>query len=176
MEGADVSKERQREITVAFAEAVAFRKRDALKELLHERGDFTVIRTPSEHEEYLKTHPKAEHGIYWVDRDGFLAFMDKRWSMYREEIHFRFDQCLQCVLGNPVVLFREGYFPVRNPNFYDRDRTGLMLEFKDDKISDITFCYAFLKTENPDLGQVLIDEGDWWPDYKQEWIDKDGLW
>ena len=32
---------------------------------------------------------------------------------------------------------------------WEREKIGLMLEFKDEMISDITFCGFFLKTDNP---------------------------
>ncbi len=58
------------------------------------------------------------------------------------------DQCIHCSIGNPVVLFNLGKFPREEKDSSTRSKTGLMLNIKDTKITEIKFCFVFLKTEN----------------------------
>jgi hypothetical protein len=59
-----------------------------------------------------------------------------------------FDQCIHCKIGNPVVLFNNGEFPRIIKDSSERSKTGLMLDIKEGKITNIKFCYIFAKTEN----------------------------
>ena len=59
-----------------------------------------------------------------------------------------FDQCLHCKIGNPVVLFNNGEFPRIIKDSSERSKTGLMLDIKEGKITNIKFCYVFAQTEN----------------------------
>lgn len=60
-----------------------------------------------------------------------------------------YDQCLHCYLGNSVLLFNRGEFPIIPKDSSYRSKMGLMLDVKEDKISRIKFCSLFLKTDNP---------------------------
>ena len=59
-----------------------------------------------------------------------------------------YDQCLHCMIGNKVILFNRGKFPILFKDDSERSKTGLMLEFKDGKIAGINFCRVFLNTTN----------------------------
>jgi hypothetical protein len=59
------------------------------------------------------------------------------------------DKCIQCFIGNPVLLFNKGTFPVIAKNKGYRSKMGLMLDIQDSKIEQIKFCALFLETENP---------------------------
>lgn len=160
-----------------FAKAVAYRNREDLANLLAEDGEFCARRNDMEFEEYKKTHPDEEEASYAVNKEDFLVFIDKCWGqMEGKEISFSFDQCLSCMIGNPIVLFNGGHFPVRYRLFYESDRTGMMLEIEDQKINGLTFCYRFLKNENPMVDEALRAEGKWWPDYDKEYKERGGLW
>lgn len=51
-------------------------------------------------------------------------------------------------LGNPVIILENGRFPVFSQDLGDREKCGFMLEFKGNLVSDISFCYLFMKTDN----------------------------
>lgn len=68
------------------------------------------------------------------------------------------DQCLFCKVGNPVLLFNDGTFPRELKNHGEYAKTGLMLEFENNLISGITFCYTFLKNENKTMFQTNLDK------------------
>ena len=59
-----------------------------------------------------------------------------------------FDQCMFCVIGNPVVLFNGGKFPITPKDLSERTKTGFMLDIKEDKIVHIKFCSFLLHGEN----------------------------
>ncbi len=53
------------------------------------------------------------------------------------------------MIGNPVIIFDDGKFPVKTKEPWQREKAGLMLEFEGNKISDISICGIFLHTDNP---------------------------
>ena len=59
-----------------------------------------------------------------------------------------YDQCLHCRIGNPVVIFNAGQFPLIKREMSNVSMTGLMLDIKDDLIREMGFCYTFLDREN----------------------------
>jgi hypothetical protein len=68
------------------------------------------------------------------------------------------DHCLYCKIGNPVLLINYGSFPRKLKIHSEFEKTGLMLEFTEDKISGITFCYTFLRTENQSMFQSNLNK------------------
>jgi hypothetical protein len=66
-------------------------------------------------------------------------------------LNYKIDQCLYCRIGNPVIILENGKFPVFTKKDWEKEKCGLMLEFKDNLISGITFCFLFLHTDNPYL-------------------------
>jgi hypothetical protein len=69
----------------------------------------------------------------------------------RNQLNFIIDKCLHCRIGNPVIIFENGRFPVFTRNPWQREKCGLMLEFDDNLVSGITFCFVFLNSDNPYL-------------------------
>jgi hypothetical protein len=59
-----------------------------------------------------------------------------------------YDKCNKCLVGNPVILFNGGSFPKTIKDSSERSNTRLMLEIKEDKITNIKFCFVFAETEN----------------------------
>jgi hypothetical protein len=47
-----------------------------------------------------------------------------------------------------MTIFENGKFPVFSTKLWLREKCGLMLEFQDNLVSDISFCYLFLTTDN----------------------------
>jgi hypothetical protein len=123
-----------------FAEAVSSMRMDLLDELLNEDGCFHFINSEEETEEGSKNQ-----FMEWFSKE-----VDSYGKYLKEnaKIEYEFDQCLHCKIGAATVLFEDGLFPVTLTGHYEKQKTGFMLEFKDDGISDISFCYTFLKTEN----------------------------
>jgi len=52
---------------------------------------------------------------------------------------------------NTVIIFENGRFPVFTRMPWKREKYGLMLEFEEGFISGISFCFVFLKVDNPYL-------------------------
>ena len=73
-----------------------------------------------------------------------------------------YDQCVGCRFGNHVVLFNDGYFPRIQKDSSDREKTAIMIDSKDGKINNITFCFVFLQTENRYIfdcvGKIIVDD------------------
>ena len=68
------------------------------------------------------------------------------------------DKCMFCEIGNPVVLINEGQFPRIIKDNSERSKTGLMLQIKDTKITQIKFCHSFVHTENKYVFEYKIDK------------------
>ena len=66
-----------------------------------------------------------------------------------EPATIEYDQCSFCMIGNPVVLLNDGRFPYHPERILERQKYGLMLETDEDRITGVTFCATFVKTENP---------------------------
>ena len=122
-----------KDISIEFANAVKLKDLNLIENLLSETGTFSVQDTELETQEANKAQ-----FIKWFRQKL------KRVVIYKVD----FDQCLYCMIGNKVVLFNDGKFPRTIQHNYERSKTGLMLEMDADKISSISFCFVFAKTEN----------------------------
>jgi hypothetical protein len=113
-------------IQVLFAEAIANADESILQEILHDQGEFNI------QDDKLDTQivNKAEY-IAWI--------LKKRKQV--SNIQYCFDTCLDCMMGNPVVIFNNGTFPRSPIQNFDTRLTGLMLRIKNAQIFDIVFCY-----------------------------------
>jgi len=130
----DVAVEAKRnDIAVEFANAVLKKDIGLIGNLLSNKGRFNIKNKKLETKEANK-----EQFIHWFGQKLSSARITK----------VDFDQCLFCMIGNTVVLFNGGKFPCKNKYSYQRPKTGLMLDIKDNKIVEIRFCFSFLKTEN----------------------------
>lgn len=67
-----------------------------------------------------------------------------------------YDKCIHCYIGNPVLLFNKGTFPVIPKNNGYRSKMGLMLDIQDSKIQQIKFCSLFLETDNPFIYELRM--------------------
>jgi len=133
----------QTTIAKQLAEAIATFNILRLSDLLSDDGEFNI---KNENNETLNGN-KADF-INWlqIKIDEYLFVNDDS-----ERLIYIIDQCLHCRIGNPVIIFENGSFPVRTKDPWQREKCGLMLEFKDSLICGITFCYLFLKADNPFL-------------------------
>ena len=66
-------------------------------------------------------------------------------------MNYIIDQCLHCRIGDPIIIYENGRFPVFTREQWQREKCGLMLEFDETLVSGISFCYLFLNSENPFL-------------------------
>ena len=69
-----------------------------------------------------------------------------------------FDQCIHCAVGNNVLLFNKGLFPRTVKDASERSKTGLMIGVTDGVITQIKFCYVFMKTDNKYAFECQIDD------------------
>ena len=138
-----ITKIEQELITKQLADAIASFNITKVTELLSENGEYCI---QDDKDEIIKGN-KAEF-INWLGNsmNEFVTANEDR-----TELNYTLDQCLHCKIGNPVIIFENGRFPVFTREFYEREKCGLMLEFEDNLVSGITFCFVFLKTENPYL-------------------------
>lgn len=93
--------------------------------------------------------------IVFSNKVGFLKWLGDRFDEFlfvnedRSQLNYIVDRCSYCRIGNPVLIFENGRFPVFTRKFWEMEKCGLMLEFKDNLVSDISFCFIFLTAENP---------------------------
>ena len=127
-------------ITKELANAIAAFNIDKVAELLSEKGEYCIL---DEKEETV--HANKANFLKWLSKrfDTFLSA-----NMGQTELTYIFDRCSYCRIGNPVIIFENGKFPVCTKKDWESEKCGLMLEFDGNMISDISFCFLFLTTEN----------------------------
>lgn len=130
-------------ITLEMANAIAAFNIAKVAELLSENGEYCI----QDEKEEIVISNKAKF-INWLTNcfDEFLYVKEDS-----NELDYTVDQCLHCKIGNPVIIFENGRFPVFTRKPWQREKCGLMLEFDGNLVSGITFCFVFLKTDNPYL-------------------------
>jgi hypothetical protein len=69
-----------------------------------------------------------------------------------------YDQCIGCSFGKNILLFNNGKFPREPQDFADTTKAGLMINTFEGKITQIMFCFSFLKTENRAVFECVGDE------------------
>lgn len=129
-----LTKTKTRNLAKEFANATLFKDMEKLKNLLANDGIFEV---PDKYGEAIE-----------VKKDTFLMWYHAKLLLI-PITNISYDQCIFCNIGNPVVLFNQGTFPLETMRLIERSKAGLSLEIKEDKIIKIIFCKGFLKTENP---------------------------
>jgi len=136
-----IKKTDQDTITLELANAIASFNIVRVIELLSETGNYCI----QDENEEIVISDKASF-INWLTNcfDEFLYVNEDS-----DELNYTIDQCLHCKIGNPVIIFENGRFPVFTREPWEREKCGLMLEFDDNLVSGITFCFVFLKTDNP---------------------------
>lgn len=133
----------QETITLEMANAIAAFNIAKVAELLSENGEYCIQDEKDEPVLANKTN-----FINWLSNcfNEYLSANDDS-----DRLNYIVDRCSYCRIGNPVIIFENGKFPVFNRNLGNREKCGLMLEFKGNLVSDISFCYLFLTTDNPFL-------------------------
>ena len=131
----------QRTLTIELAEAISKFNIDDFEKLLSENGEFQILNDKDE-----TIIRKKSDFITWLN-NCFDEFMQANED--RNQLEYTVDSCLHCRIGNPVIIFENGRFPVFTRKSWEREKIGLMLEFGDNLICGITFCGVFLKTDNP---------------------------
>ena len=127
-------------ITTELANAVASFDIGKINELLSDDGEYCI----QDEKDKTVLANKASF-INWLSNcfDDFLSA-----NVDCERLNYIVDRCSYCRIGNPVIIFENGKFPVFTRNSWEREKCGLMLEFKDNLVSNISFCYLFLTTDN----------------------------
>lgn len=106
----------------------------------------------SENAEYCIQNEKEETVL--ANKTTFLAWLSNCFDEYLSanedgtRLSYVFDRCSYCKIGNPVIIFEDGKFPVFTKNSWEKEKCGLMLEFDGNMISGISFCYLFLTSDN----------------------------
>ena len=116
-----------------FAEAFAMKNRFDIENLLCDDGIFEIQNEDLETEE--------------VDK---MTFLDWFFPILARQLSLPFylDRCAGCMNGKPVIIFQDGKFPRSRWKLGEMQKSGLMIEEKDNKIVKIMFCYSFCETEN----------------------------
>jgi hypothetical protein len=126
-------KSETREIIDAFVEASKAKDLDLMAPLLSDDGEFQIQDKKGE----TQTTNKAEFLKWYTGRLSECSITS-----------VAYDQCLDCVIGGPVALLNDGTFPRLAKDISERGKSGLRFECTDGLISEINFCFVFLKTEN----------------------------
>ena len=129
----------QKELAIKLADSISTGDINQVHELLDEEGEFTISDSTIE--------------LVTTDKYGFLNwirpfFLERNLSS-ENKIDYTIDQCLFCKIGNPVIIFEGGKFPIETKEPWQREKLGFMLEFEGEKISGISICRVFLKADNP---------------------------
>ncbi len=126
-----------------FQEALFKKDKTEISNLLEDSGEFDIQNEINE-----TIIAGKETFLKW-----FLPILD---STQINSIEI--DHCLFCKIGSPVVLINAGNFPRRIKSHSEFEKSGLMLEFTEEKISGITFCNTFLKRTNKSLFEINIEK------------------
>ena len=129
----------QKELTRKLANSISTGDINQVHQLLDEEGEFTTFDSTLEFE--------------ITDKYGFLnwikPFLVERNLSSVNKIAYTIDRCLFCKIGNPVIIFENGKFPIETKEPWQREKLGFMLEFEGEKISGISICGTFLHADNP---------------------------
>jgi hypothetical protein len=136
-----ITEKDQKTIVIELADAIASFNIDKVAELLSEKGEYCI---QDDKDEIIVS--KKANFITWLGNcfDEYVFVNDGK-----TKLNYKLDQCLHCRIGNPVIILEKGKFPVFMKNSWEKEKCGLMLEFEDNLISGITFCFVFLHTDNP---------------------------
>ena len=131
----------KKSLTAELADAISSFNISEIKRLLSEEGKFAV-----QNENYI---------IEISDRDAFINWMSECYSKFsfagkfRRKLRFNIVQCMQCVSGNPIIVFEDGRFPVFSGSQAKNEQSGLVIKSNDNQITGIEFCFLVMKTESP---------------------------
>jgi len=128
-------------IAKELAEAIASFNIDKVADLLKEDGEYSI----QDVKEETVFANKSDFLKWLMNSFNKFSFVDEE----RSQLKYDIDKCSYCRIGNPVLIFENGRFPIISRNPWESEKCGLMLEFDGNLVSDISFCYIFLTTENP---------------------------
>lgn len=131
---------KQKQTELIFAEALAAFDIETIATLLHDKGIYPDI--------------EKSNSEKTVKKDIFLNMLYLKFNeekkVGRSSADYYIDQCNYCKKGSNAFIFEEGKFPVKRTSIPFKEKSGLVLIFKDDKIFEINLCSRFLKTKNKD--------------------------
>ena len=127
-------------IAAKLAESIATFNITEIADLLSQTGGYSI---QDDKDEIVKANKATFLNWLTICMDEFLFVNDDS-----TKLNYTIDRCIHCMIGNPVIIFEKGRFPVFTRDPWQREKCGLMLEFEGELISGITFCFVFLKTEN----------------------------
>ena len=129
----------QQALARKLADSISTGDINQVHELLDDEGEYTISDYNLE--------------LTITDKYGFLnwikPFLMERNLSSVNKIDYTIDQCLFCKIGNPVIIFEDGKFPIQTKEPWQREKLGFMLEFEGEKISGISICGVFLHADNP---------------------------
>lgn len=129
-----------KDLAIEFSLATKHKDTELLHNLLSEDGSFTI--------------QDQNRETIIVNKQKFMEwYLSKLDNATITDVDF--DQCLHCMIGNKVVLFNRGLFPITFKDSWERSKVGLMLELEGDKISGISFCRVFLRTTNKPVFECM---------------------
>lgn len=92
-----------------------------------------------------------------VNKKRFIAWIKKRMKQEEKKLTITMDICMLCSIGANVLMINDGSFPRRLKDSSERSKTGLMVESSKGLITQIKFCYSFLKTENKNVFEIKME-------------------
>ena len=99
-----IKKTDQEIITIELANAIASFNIPKIEELLSDKGEYCI----QDEKEDIVISDKA-HFINWlINRFEEFLYVNED----SNELDYTIDQCLHCKIGNPVIIFENGKFPV----------------------------------------------------------------
>lgn len=131
----------QKTIAEELAEAIASFNIIKVGNLLSENGEYSTLNEKNE--------------TVYANKSIFITWLGNLYNDYKainnisDKLEYTLDKCSYCRIGNPVIIFENGKFPINMKEPWEMEKCGLMLQFEDNLISGITFCYYFLTAENP---------------------------
>lgn len=130
----------QKTIAITLAEAILSFNITKVGDLLKDDAEYSIQDEKNE----IVPMDKVNF-LYWFERclDEYLSVNEDT-----TRLNYYVDQCLYCRIGNPVIIFENGRFPVFTRDQWGKEKCSLMPEFRDNFISDISFCFMFAKSDN----------------------------
>jgi hypothetical protein len=121
--------------TRVFAEALCARDFRTLASMLADDGEFNVFRKDGE--------------IRHAKKRGFITWLKKRLALFpAEEFDYYIDQCMNCSIGDPIIVLKNPLWLRSEISVFDRPHAGIRLVLEDSKIKEIVFCGLMFQTCN----------------------------
>lgn len=134
-------KKNDKSVISELAEAISSIDISKIEDLLSDNGNFVV--------------QDENYKVSWSDKEKFLAWLNGCYGRFlssgevRSRLRFTIVQSMHSTVGNPIILFEDGQFPVLSMNQLREEKSGLLIRCEDNKITGIEFCFLVMKTESP---------------------------